>query len=60
VLLDALLCLFTAALILLLVSWSVSAAQRSSFAVFNAGSAIIEKRNSNTVLLIEGRKHDER
>jgi hypothetical protein len=58
VLLDALLCLFTAALILLFLSCAVSAALRSSFAAFNAGAAIIEERNSNTVLIIEGREHD--
>ena len=59
-LLDALLCLFTAALILLFLSCAVSAALRSSFAAFNAGAAIIETRNSSTILLFEGREHDER
>jgi hypothetical protein len=58
VLLDALLCLFTTALILLFLSCAVSGALRSSFRALYAGAAIIDERNSNAVLLIEWRNHD--
>jgi hypothetical protein len=59
-LLDALLCLFAAALILLLLSGAVSGTLGSSLKAFYAGTAVIEERNSNTMLLIEGGNHDER
>jgi hypothetical protein len=56
VLLDALICLFTAALILLLISGSVSSAMNFSSKTFDAGIGIIEKRNGNTTRIIEGGK----
>jgi hypothetical protein len=59
-LLDALICLFTATLLLLLLSCAVSGALGVSFRAYHAGAAIIEERNSDTVRLIEGGKHDER
>ncbi|MDR0597728.1 MAG: hypothetical protein LBG14_04400 [Treponema sp.] len=59
-LLDALICLFTTALILLLLSCAVSGTLRSSFRVIHAGAAIIEERNSGAALLIEGAEDDER
>ncbi|MDR1250210.1 MAG: hypothetical protein LBK63_13025 [Treponema sp.] len=59
-LLDALICLFTTALILLFLSCVLSGTLRSSFRSFYAGTAIIEERNSGSVLLIEGRDRDER
>jgi hypothetical protein len=55
VLLDALLCLFMAALILLLLSCAVSGILRSSFREFYAGTTIIDERNGAAALLIEGR-----
>jgi hypothetical protein len=58
-LLDALLCLFTAALILLLLSGAVSGILQSSLKAFNAGSAVIDERNSSAALHFEGGKHDE-
>jgi hypothetical protein len=59
VLLDALLCLFTAALMLLILSCAVSGALGSTQKAFYAGTAIIEERNSNTTLLFEGGSHGE-
>ncbi|MDR3124252.1 MAG: hypothetical protein LBU16_10820 [Treponema sp.] len=59
-LLDALICLFTTALILLFLSCAVSGTLRSSFRTFRAGAAIIEERNSGAALLIEGREHEKR
>jgi hypothetical protein len=60
VLLDALICLFTAALILLFLSCAVSGTLRSSFKTFYAGTAIIDERNGAAALLIEGRNRGER
>ena len=59
-LLDSLLCLFVAVLMLLLLSCAVSGTLRSSMRVFHAGAAIIDERNSATVLLAEGGEHDTR
>jgi hypothetical protein len=60
VLLDALICLFTAALMLLLLSAGVSGILRSSFGALRAGEALVEERNSNTALVIEGGEYEER
>jgi hypothetical protein len=60
VLLDALICLFTAALILWFLSCAVSGTLRSSFKTFHAGTAIIDERNAGAALLIEGRDRGER
>jgi hypothetical protein len=60
VLLDALVCLFTAALILLFLSGAVSGILRSSFREFYAGTAIIDERNDGAALLIEGGERGER
>jgi hypothetical protein len=60
VLLDALLCLFATALLLLLLSCAVSGALQSSFRAINAGAAIIEQRNSNTALFFGRTEHDKR
>jgi hypothetical protein len=59
-LLDALLCLFTTALLLLLLSCAVSGTLGISFRALHAGAAIIEERSSNAVRLIEGAAHDAR
>jgi hypothetical protein len=59
-LLDALICLFTAALTLLFLSYVVSGILRSSSRAFYAGTAIIEERNSNAALFIEKEEYDER
>jgi hypothetical protein len=59
VLLDALLCLFATALLLLFLSCVVSGTLRSSFRAFGAGAAIIEERNG-AVLIIGGGGHDPR
>jgi hypothetical protein len=58
-LLDALICLFTTALILLFFSCAVSGILRSSLRAFYAGMDLIEKRNSNTTLLVERRAYGE-
>jgi hypothetical protein len=60
VLLDALICLFMTALILLFLSCVVSGTLGSSRRVFYAGAAIIDEKNNDTVLLIEGTRHEER
>jgi hypothetical protein len=57
-LLDALLCLFTTALILTVLSCAVSGALRVSFRAFHAGAALIEERNA--ALPIEGGDYGER
>jgi hypothetical protein len=57
-LLDALLCLFTAALILLFLSGAVSGTLRASLRALYAGEAIIDQRNSNAVQRIERTEHD--
>jgi hypothetical protein len=56
VLLDALFCLFVAALILLVVSVSVSSSLKFSSKIFTAGIGIIDERNSDTTRMIEGRE----
>jgi hypothetical protein len=60
VLLDALICLFTTALILLFLSCAVKGILGSSLGALHDGAAIIDERNSNTALLIEGAEHGER
>jgi hypothetical protein len=60
VLLDALICLFTTALLLLLLSCAVSGTLRSSFRAFHAGVAIIEARNSSAAQVIARGEHDKR
>jgi hypothetical protein len=60
VLLDALICLFTTALILLFLSCAVSGTLGVSFRVFYEGEALINDRNSNAALFIERTEHDER
>ncbi|GHV73393.1 hypothetical protein AGMMS49940_06950 [Spirochaetia bacterium] len=54
VLLDALFCLFTAALILLLISGAVSSALNLSSKTFAAGISIIEERNDTAARIIDG------
>jgi hypothetical protein len=60
VLLDALICLFTAALILLFLSCAVSGTLRSSVKALQAGTTLIDERNGAAVLLIEGGNRGER
>jgi hypothetical protein len=60
VLLDALICLFAGALILLFLSCAVSGTLRSSFKTFYTGTTIIDERNDGAALLIEGRSREER
>jgi hypothetical protein len=59
VLLDALICLFTAVLMLLFLSGAVSGTLGSSAKALSSGAAIIEERNSNAVRIIERMEHDE-
>jgi hypothetical protein len=58
-LLDALICLFTTALLLLLLSSAVSGTLGFSLRALRAGAAVIEEQNSDAVRLGEGGKHDE-
>jgi hypothetical protein len=60
VLLDALVCLFTAALILLFLAGAVSTTLRSSFKALDDGIGIIDARNSAATLPLGGGKNDER
>jgi hypothetical protein len=60
VLLDALFCLFTAALILLLISGTVSSTINAASKTFTDGISIIDDRNSNTTRNIEGREIHEK
>jgi hypothetical protein len=53
VMLDALFCLFTAVLILLLISGAVSSTMNLSAKTFTAGISIIDERNNNTTGIIE-------
>jgi hypothetical protein len=60
VLLDALICLFTTALMLLFLSCAVSGVLRSSLRAFDLGMDLINKRNSNAALFAERTAYDER
>jgi hypothetical protein len=57
---DALICLFTAALILLFLSCAVSGILRASFRELRGGTALIDERNGAAALLIEGGERGER
>jgi hypothetical protein len=59
-LLDALICLFITALILLFLSCAVSGILGSSLRALYAGADIIEERNSNTVLLLKRTEYEGR
>jgi hypothetical protein len=53
--LDALVCFFMAALMLFVLSGTVSSTLRASARAFDAGIGIIDDRNSNAVRLFEGK-----